>query len=196
MRLSSMQMSTKERKTDMANLCDFSIKIRGTKASCEKWLALMESYEKEQHFYRMEDVYVSEADGTEEEYFMVLHGCCAWSLETCCRASGYSEGVDLFAVHTKELNLVMEAWGEETGMGFQEHYIYQNGICLTDECADYYEYFWDREAYPAYEDLKKDNPDAPEESAFIEDVAGVGGINGYGEWNMDQMFSEAGTERG
>lgn len=172
----------------MANLCDFFMKIRGTEADCRKWLEQMKDHQSEKHFYRMDDIYVSEAEGTEKEYHMVLHGLCAWSLETCCRVSGYAKGTDLFAVHTAELNILMEAWGEETGMGFQEHYIYKKGECILEECKDYEEFFWDRKEYPTYAELKKEIPDAPDESAFVEDVAGVGGIENYGEWSIDRMF--------
>lgn len=177
----------------MPNLCDFSMKIRGTEENCRKWLELMKSYEGKTHFYRMESVYTSVEEGTKEDYVMVLHGFCAWSLETCCRASGYSGGVDLFADNTEKLSLFMEAWSEETGIGFQEHYLYKCGECIVDEFEDYSEFWWDRETYPTYDDLLAEFPEAPEEDAFVEDHAGVGGIEGYGVWTIDESVS---LERG
>ncbi len=168
----------------MPNLCVFSMKIKGTEENCRKWLELLKGNTDEAHFYRMDDIYTSVEEGTEESFVMVIHGVCAWSLETCCRASGYSHGVDLFAVNTKRFSLAMEAWGEETGMGFQEHYVYKNGECLKEECEDYTEFWWDREAYPIYEDLLSEFPDAPEKEKFVEDYAGVGGFEGYGEWTI------------
>lgn len=87
----------------------------------------------------MWDVCVYDEEGTDDDYMMLISGVCAWSLESCCRASGYSEGVDLFEVNSKDLNIVMEAHSEELGMGFREHYIYDKGKCLADECYEVYD---------------------------------------------------------
>ena len=171
----------------MPNYCGYTIKIMGTKENCEKWIKKMEDYNEENHFYRIFDADVYECGGTESNYFMCISGDCAWSLESCCRASGYSNGVDLFEVNTRELNLVMEAWSEEPGIGFQEHYIYNKGECEADECEDA-EFWWSEmiDGYGSYEDLKKNYPNAPSEEEFREtdgDII-VGGFDNYCQWNI------------
>ena len=129
----------------MPNYCDFNMKIKGKKQDCQKWLDKMrdrdgrDCYDEENHFWRMWDVSVYDEEGTDDDYMMLISGVCAWSLETCCRASGYSEGIDLFEVNSKDLNIVMEAHSEELGMGFREHYIYDKGECLVDECYEVYD---------------------------------------------------------
>ena len=82
----------------------------------------------------------------------------------------------------------MEAWSEEPGIGFQEHYIYNKGDCIEDECVD--AEFWDScllEEYDSYKEFKRDYPGAPPKEAF--DIADgeviVGGFcDEYGKWNI------------
>jgi len=120
----------------MANNCCYSMKIVGTKGNCERFVRKLKSYEEPNHFWRIFEAGVYNCDGDDDNYEMYICGDCAWSLETCCRASGYSHGIDLFEVNTRELELKLEAWSEESGIGFQEHYIYDNGECLADECEE------------------------------------------------------------
>lgn len=122
----------------MANNCEYSIKIKGTRENCYKFLNKMTDYDEPNHFYRMFSAIDSAEEGTDDNFEMRIYGDCAWSLESCCRASGYSNGVDLFAVNTKDLDLELEAWSRETGFDFDEHYIYKKGECLESECLKAY----------------------------------------------------------
>lgn len=153
----------------MANYCDYDMKIKGTKENCKKWLKKMSDCDEYNSFYGIFDAVVYDEGGTDESYYMYISGDCAWSLETCCRASGYSGGIDLFAENTLELSLIMEAWSTEIGWGFQEHYIYKHGQCIVDECRDYAEWYWDKDVYKTYKELKDEYPDAPVEGEFDED---------------------------
>lgn len=169
----------------MANNCFYQITVVGEKASCEEWLRRMKDYDARNHFYRM---FIVEVDNeevlTNGDYKMQISGDCAWSLESCCRASGYSHGVDLFAVNTEELGLDMEAYSEECGLEFAEHYIYKHGECVVDDVEDFREYFWDRVQFKTYEEYKdyyieqyEETP--PDENMFDED--GVCKVGGF-EW--------------
>lgn len=117
---------------------------------------------------------------------MTICGDCAWSLESCCRTSGYSEGVDLFEVNTKELHITMEAWSTEPGMAFQEHYIYNNGECQLDECVDYIEYWYDKERYESIEEFAKeyDLGNITEDDLDENDNYHTGGFGNYGEYEI------------
>ena len=169
----------------MANNCYFEIRIKGSKKSCDAWVKRMKSYEETNHFYRIFscDVYLSEyVDKAKDEYVMEMCGDCAWSLESCCRQSGYSGGIDLFAVNTAELNLKMEAFSEETGMCFQEHYIYEYGVCKKEICVPFYEYFFDENLWTCFEDFKSEYK-LPKELKEIDfDENGLCRVGGFGEW--------------
>ena len=94
-------------------------------------------------------------------------GDCAWSVESCCRASGYSNGVDLLELNTRELNLDVQIFSQEPGMAFEEEYLYKHGECIVDECNDLKTISWDLEQYPTYEQLKASiGPTCPEEDLF------------------------------
>ena len=170
----------------MANNCFYTIKILGKKDNCQEFVERLESYHKPNHFWRFFDVDVYDEESVGDLTAMYISGDCAWSLESCCRASGYSGGVDLFAVNTEELSLSLEAYSREIGMLFEEHYIYKNGACITDDCRDIDVFWWDRDEYPTYGDFKKDYPDAPPEACFADDCEVItGGFgSGYECWHI------------
>lgn len=152
----------------MANNCFYQMKIAGTKKNCQKWLDRMNDYEEDNHFWRIFNAEIINESGDDDDYEMEISGDCAWSLESCCRASGYSDGVDLFRVNTQDLDITMEAYSKEPGLEFSEHYIYEKGVCIADECVPYREYYWDTDEYPTYEEYKKEYRDAPDEETIIE----------------------------
>lgn len=162
----------------MANNCFYTMKIKGSKKNCYKWLDKMRNHEEENHFWRIFNADPYEEFGTDEEYVMYIDGDCAWSLASCCLEGGYSNK-DLFALHTKELNLEMEAYSEECGLEFAEHYLYRNGVCILDECIHYHEVYWDKDIHPTYAEFKKEHPDAPPEDELIKNDYwySVGGFN-------------------
>lgn len=140
----------------MANLCSYSMRIKGTKENVNEFYERMENYDKPNHLWRVEaDIYgeyVNE-DGTTT---IDVAGSCAWSIESCCRASGYSEGVDLFEVNSRELDLEIECWSDECGCCFQEHYLYKKGECLIDDYVRWNEYYYDEFDFESFEDFKKE----------------------------------------
>ena len=170
----------------MPNYCDFSIKVVGSKENCDKFFNLLDSYDDNNHFWRIFEAYVADEYNNDTETSMYICGYCAWSLETCCRASGYSKGIDLFEINTRNLNLKMEAYSREPGVGFEEHYIYEYGECVEDECRDIETFFWDTGEYPTYTEFKNEYPDAPPEEQFEDtNEAYTGGFGDhYEEWSI------------
>lgn len=166
----------------MANNCYYEMKVQGKKSDCEEWLKRMRSYEEPNHFWRIFSSDVYEECGDNEDYYIKICGDCAWSLESCCRTSGYSGGVDLFAVNTKELNLRMEAYSQEEGFGFQEHYIYDKGECLAAECEDWTSIYYDSPEFPSFEDFKAefDIPECIEEADLNDGYYESGGFVWWG----------------
>jgi len=120
----------------MPNYCDYIMKVKGTADNCRAFLKKLNDYDEPNHFWRIFEAYDDdEYDMNDGNHVMEISGYCAWSIESCCRASGYSGGTDLLSVNTKDLDLEVEIYTEEPGMCFQEHYIYKKGSCLVDECV-------------------------------------------------------------
>ena len=174
----------------MPNYCDYYMKIVGSKKNCEKFIKRLRSYDEPNHFWRIFDAnihYEENVNGDNSDIVeCYIDGCCAWSLESCCRASGYSGGVDLFEVNTRELELKMEAYSRELGMEFEEHYTYDHGECLANECVDIGVYWWDKDEYQTYEKYLTENEGAPPECEFDENNEAITGGFGdsWGEWTI------------
>ena len=170
----------------MPNLCSYSMRIKGNKENVYEFHKRMSDYNMPNHLWRIfeTDIY-NEYDNGDGTITIDVAGSCAWSIETCCRASGYSKGIDLFKVNSRELNLEIESWSDESGMCFQEHYHYKNGECLVDACVDWTEYYYDEDEYDSFEDFKKENdlPDyLTEEDLDDRDCYYEGGFDNYCEF--------------
>lgn len=171
----------------MPNYCDYSMKVKGTKKNCMEFHDRLRNYDKENHMWRVFDATIYEEKGTDSDYELYITGYCAWSIESCCRSSGYSGGVDLLEVNTRELNLLLEVWTQEIGFGFQEHYIYEEGNCVVDEECNIESFWWDKDEFPTYEEFKAEYEDAPSEEEFEAngtDEVIVGGFEDYGWWSI------------
>lgn len=76
-----------------------------------------------------------------------ISGYCAWSVETCMGESGYAkdcpEDSTSLQESSEELHLMIEVYSREPGMGFAEHYLYNNGEEIENETADYEEFCYD-----------------------------------------------------
>ena len=104
----------------------------------------------DKHFYR-----ILEACIIDEEIFengdseVIISGYCAWSILSCMTddfGSYYKKNEELVnhkGTHlveaTKELDVVVEIFSEEPGMGFMEHYLVDRGNMVVGECVDYEE---------------------------------------------------------
>ena len=172
----------------MPNLCCYSMKIKGNKENVYEFHKRMRDYDAPNHLWRMfeADVY-DEKDNEDGTIKIDVAGSCAWSIETCCRASGYSDGVDLLEVNSRDLNLEIEIWSDESGMCFQEHYFYKNGECLIDDCVEWNEYYYDEYEYDSFEEFKRENDipdditeDDLEDGCYYHD----GGFDNYCEFSI------------
>ena len=164
----------------MANNCSYQMKVKGAKNELDTFYKRMTDYNEPEHLWRIFSASIyDEAEGE-----IYVEGDCAWSIESCCR-SGYTEH-DLLESNSRQLNLEIEVWSEEPGIGFQEHYVYKKGECIKDESVDYYEYNWDKTEYPTFEEYNNDIFDGNcpvDESDFDEDgYATDGGFEGFCEY--------------
>lgn len=143
----------------MPNYCDYSMCVKGTKENIEEFIKVINAgysyttmeFDYNRHFYRVFESYYDEIeemlDGT---YQVVINGYCAWSVNSCMFENGYHKRIKeeykdecrgtTVPIESERLNLDIEIFSSECGVGFQEHYIVRKGAIEVEECVDYYEY--------------------------------------------------------
>lgn len=160
----------------MPNICIGTVKVRGYKDNVEEFTRIIQSnydYSKpdldfhKPHFWRIFEAYIA----SYETYGLLAVAeydiSCAWSVAVCMLPGKFSyyadtkdgiNGVKTYGTHLleigKKLNLDVEIFSSEPGMGFQEHYRIQSGIMCEDECTEYHELYIGE--YETYQDLIDD----------------------------------------
>ena len=89
-----------------------------------------------------------EEDEDDNSIAIYIYGNCAWSVHSCMLEGKLTYHNDhlndprnsSLLRESKLLDLEIEVYGEETGEGFQEHYLIKNGELFIDECRDIREY--------------------------------------------------------
>lgn len=143
----------------MANACDFSMKIKGSKKDIEMFQKMLEC-EVNVHIGRGAFVEYTEMQKLEDgKYTCLLEGWVKWSIESALFKNAVSmrehpeewcfgdieAGKLKFLTLTeacKQLNLDMEVYSRETI--FEEHYKFVDGELIVEECVEYEE-FWNAE---------------------------------------------------
>lgn len=160
------------------------MRIKGINNNVFEFYNRMTDYEKPNHLYRMFSADICEEHKGENGITSIdVSGDCAWSIESCCR-TGYTGGVDLLKVNSEELGLEIEIWSEESGMCFQEHYLYKHGQCLIDSCVDWQEIYYDKYEYETFEEFREDwkLPSDVTEKDLLDGCYYVGGFDNYCEF--------------
>lgn len=138
----------------MANICSFSMKVRGEHDNIEKFYnAMMQNGTI--YMGRGADAEINYDD---EECSAQIDGWCKWSVVSAmvtnaesmrsepdmwCWGDGKTseerEFITLFEA-CKKWNLDMEVYSEESGCCFQEHYVFVDGELICEECVEWNEY--------------------------------------------------------
>ena len=160
----------------MPNICIGTVKVRGYKDNVEEFTRIIQSkydYDKpdmefhKPHFWRVFEAYIA----SYETYGLLAVAeydiSCAWSVAACMLPGKFSyyddtkdgiNGIKTYGTHLleigKKLNLDVEIFSSEPGVGFQEHYRIQSGIICEDECTEYHELYIGE--YETYQDLIDD----------------------------------------
>ena len=160
----------------MPNICIGTVKVRGYKDNVEEFTRIIQSkydYDKpdmefhKPHFWRVFEAYIA----SYETYGLLAVAeydiSCAWSVAACMLPGKFSyyddtkdgiNGIKTYGTHLleigKKLNLDVEIFSSEPGVGFQEHYRMQSGIMCEDECTEYHELYIGE--YETYQDLIDD----------------------------------------
>ena len=143
----------------MANICDFSMVVKGKKENIEKFINMMEQ---KGNVWMGRGAMVNRIDIEEFEngnYRCQIDGETKWSVISSMVDNAISmrtepekwywgedksklSFVTLYEA-CEQLELDMEVYSEEPGCEFQEHYLFVDGNLVTDECVDYIEYYLD-----------------------------------------------------
>ena len=135
----------------MANDCVFKLKAYGKPENLQHLIACFKNeYDQGPHFWNITNFSVIDEATIKSGYFE-LSGTCNWSLY-CTMFDGlhtyqdiankefkYHNGVTITDI-SKENNIKLELFSTEPGVGFQEHFIIDNGEIITEEVTDYAEY--------------------------------------------------------
>ena len=141
----------------MANLCSFSMNVKGSHENIEKFYNAM-SQNGTIYMGRGADAQIQYDD---EDSMAFIDGWCKWSIQSALIDNAISmrnepdkwyfgENIDKTKLEFITLieagerwNLTMEVYSEECGCCFQEHYLIRDGIIEINECVDWNEYFLD-----------------------------------------------------
>lgn len=139
----------------MPNYCEYQMRIKGSQKAINRVVACLQTdYDysigkpAHKHFFRVFDCY--DEDGFEDNkdgtFTKFVWGFCAWSVSSCMLKGQYSYydeckedyGKNFMGTTLDEQSkdCTIEVFSEEPGMGFSEHYIFQNGICELDDTCE------------------------------------------------------------
>ena len=143
----------------MANTCIFSMVVKGKKENIETFLDMMQQKGK---VWMGRGAIVDFTDLGEVEsgkHRYQIDGETKWSIQSSLISNAvsmrtepekwcFNDGTDktelsfvtLFEA-CERLDLDMEVYSEECGIGFQEHFLFVDGELLADECVDYTEVY-------------------------------------------------------
>lgn len=125
----------------MANYCYYEMKVTGKKENIDRLINILQYKDDE---YKLARIFSADVVDRKDTYAFIC-GDCAWSIHSCM---GIGEGtyskdndeITNIKYLSKVLGLKIEILSDEPGMGFCEHYFYDNGNCLLDVCEDYPEF--------------------------------------------------------
>lgn len=139
----------------MPNYCDYEMRVKGKEEAIEEFISIIQAdyhitdgvCSHERHFWRVFEAEVQNKQFNNGEGYAEIVGCCAWSVHTCmCDGKGtYNNdypnlGGTTLQAESERLHISIEVLSSETGCAFMEHYIYDNGNCIAEDCEKWMEY--------------------------------------------------------
>lgn len=138
----------------MANSCDFEMKVKGKSESVETLIKLLKDHELDESEERyfggwLENImYEMEDDPINQSSIAFVTGGCKWSVILSLlgvKDSYYDEDkkdygdkskVTCLENESKRLNLDIEIYSSEYGVGFEEHFLIKEGELLINDCVN------------------------------------------------------------
>ena len=135
----------------MANYCFFAMKIVGSKEKVEKAFSYFDNPKDSEYYvpgiYNLYTTKKIELNNKVVAYEFT--GSCRWSIVSSMGRTidekSEPQGINLKSL-SEMLNLNIEAYSKESGLGFQEHFLYKNGQEIIAECIDWQEEYEDEDA--------------------------------------------------
>lgn len=149
----------------MPNICSYCMQVKGKPENVEEFIKIIQTdyaYDKngncynpsdhnkpvEKHFWRVFEANVESDDISYDIRTVEISGDCAWSVKSCMCDGLFTyqyqnpngHGTTL-QKESERLQLAIEVFSEECGMGFMEHYVVVDGNIIIDDCIDYAEYY-------------------------------------------------------
>lgn len=120
----------------MANCCSYGMRIKGDKVNVEEFIRAMkwEGEYEEQGTGRVYDCDVYDEYELDGKYVVQCNGSCAWSVLSAMRQFDNENNIEQLSAR---LNLIIEAFSEECGLQFMEHFAIDSGAVLCDDCIDW-----------------------------------------------------------
>lgn len=160
----------------MPNYCSYSMCVKGTRENVNEFIKVIQAgydygsmeFDYDRHLFRVFEAYYETIEDLGHGLSQVIiNGNCAWSVSSCMlddHPTGYYNTLKqrypnefrgtTLQIESKNLNLGIEVFSEESGMCFQEHYVIINGNITVNECVDYNEYYLDE--YETKEEAEED----------------------------------------
>lgn len=156
----------------MANICDFSMRVKGTKENIDKFYNALRqkgnvwigrgTFDTDIQYEPTSEIDIFYADiygGTKWSiYSSLIHNAISMRTEPDTWYWGENKNPNDYEFITlweacEKYSLDMEVYSSECGCAFQEHFMYVNGKQF-EECVDYYEF--DVEEYDTKEEAEED----------------------------------------
>lgn len=122
----------------MPNYAYYEMKVLGKQDNVEAFIRAMkwEGEYQEHGVGRVSYCEVYEKGESDDGYYACLSGDCAWSILSAMRLKDNPNNLEKLS---EKLNLFVEAYSEEPGCAFQEHFLVKNGKIEIDECVEFEE---------------------------------------------------------
>lgn len=156
----------------MPNLCDYGMRVVGKRDNIEEFIKVInghydyatKEFSYDRHLFRVFDACTEEIEELGDgSYGVNIYGYCAWSVYCCMfetSSTSYYQSLQerypndfrgtSVPIESKRLDLDIEIFSEESGMGFMEHYLVRKGDVEIEDCIDY------RECYVEEYDTKEE----------------------------------------
>ena len=160
----------------MANICKFKMIVSGNPGATDMFyqILLNTNYYKETHLFRISDAKIINVEYFDEikefDKTLYIEGACAWSVFSCMfpgNGTYYKDWIDAnkdkpeiaklgtnLLELSKDLNLHISVFGEESGIGLCELYGIVNGECIYDKVGEFI--YVDISNYKTFKDFAKE----------------------------------------
>lgn len=136
----------------MPNWCEYDMcVVSKNREALERLIRVMNYEDDEYYIYRVSQATAGEIEYDDDLYTVRIMGFVAWSCSSwfdnmerkdeTIKSGGHYITLDLIC---KRLSIAVEVFGEESGMGFQEHFLCNaNGDVIYNECAEWHQIWFD-----------------------------------------------------